>query len=344
MKTKNWMLTAINILMSVFIGTFSTLRAETEPDPVYKAGLKYTSDIENLKERNGPDLGFSKMSLSGKIDLLEYIVTYDDFITFYSLFNTSEEKDMIYFKNAFKTGDVYTIFCIGRYLNYEIDKLRKDHNTEEDRIISSNVIMAFQRGLIAKLAPLEPEMTFMAKKFKDKILSVVMRGTAGKDASVSDGDLLGSIIALSTLKEEGFEILLSSLPGGFYSEMIFEPLHAFKENSLIPTLRYYDNPDSAEWQRILAKKIIRKTDFTNEKVFDKVVEALLHGQYNKKPSGLKQNDWKDLIVDRARGNTEMVEYITNKYFPKLSAEERAKLIPILNRISPATITDASLSK
>jgi hypothetical protein len=342
MKTKNWMFVIIVGILSLFVNA-SILKAQTAPDQdaVDKAGMKYRAIIKGLKEKNGPDLGFSKMSPSGKIDLLEYITIFDDFVTFYSLFNTAEEEEMIFFKNAFKAGDVYTIFCIGRNLNHEVDQLRKDHNTQGDRVLSSNVAMAFQRGLIAKLAQLEPEIALMARKFQDRILSVVMRGTAGMDASVGDGDLLGSVLALSTLKEEGFGMLLTSLPGEAYDEMIFEPLRAFKENSLIPALRYYENPESADWQRAIAKKIIKKTDFTDEKVFDKVVEALLHGQYYPQPSGVEWNDWREVIVERAHGNPEMVEYITSKFFPKLNAEEKAKLIPYLNRISPATISDAS---
>jgi len=118
----------------------------------------------------------------------------------------------------------------------------------------------------------------LVRQQQDCLAAELLRALRNQDTL----NIVASRLALYLIAEEGFEALLEAAKTKDDELAVFMLVPAFGEHAVIPTLKYYENPQTSETKRNFAGTLI--LSFSAEPpVADKVVEAFRHGRYFRSP-------------------------------------------------------------
>ncbi len=302
---------------------------------------KLKSSLGLLKKEYGPDYGFSKIDKTAKTRIAEEMLKNSAYLDFYSLLSVTRKEDALYFKQAFKKyGKLEGILAVGEHIKKSMDEFKTlvGENTD-DKTRADELMKGLGEELMNKLKPLDPEFSAVAEKNVRELLDIVRTATIEMTTS-QDTQALGAIVALKSLGEEGFSIILRSVKSEADLPIVGATLSAFGANALIPTLRCYEDPTGVKFHEELAKEILKSMSFDCESVVDKAVEATKNGRLIKKIPvegleglySLPETFWDGILVDAMKGKSNVVKYIIKKHVPSAKGNELGNLIVMISKI------------
>lgn len=317
---------------------------------------KSISDFSKEKSPEGR-LSFLKgLLLSGKDE---------SYYSFYSLLEKADEADLPTFREAFASAkSAKALLYLGQYLDRKISDLTKDQETSYSK---AETTVNYLKSVNNNFESLSTGTRIIAEANPGQMVSA-LKAIFASEEEFNTVLIAGAMAGLSSLEEKGFQALLDSVTSKDDQLMVMSVLNGFRGNSVIPTLKAFEDPASSKLKQETAGLIIISFPKNDPQVLDKVVEAYKHGRYfeiktpkdkdGKAVVGIKEimslamNWWGPYLEKRFEGDKAAARYIAQKY---LKGEDRQdKVIQLITEIDfntakfylaeldPGTIPETSL--